>query len=369
MRKYLPKLKKILITLSLLFIFLAAFFGGYFVAKFSRIFVKKTPTTPEVAPPVTITDKALDILLIGYGGPGHDGGTLSDTLIVVHADFENKKIAFISVPRDLWVPIPYDWDNLQNYKINMAHAIGLDDTRYANKRPEFRGVTGGGNMAKRVVGQVTGLTIENFVSVNFEGLVKVIDLLGGVETDVPVTFDDFSYPIKGNENETCGFSAEEIADFHAKYSGFDLEKQFTCRYEHLHFDKGKVVMNGETALKFVRSRHSSQHGGDFARSERQYALLTGIKNKLVSLETAKKLSALLDTISDNVRTDLTLEQITSFRGLLAKDGEYKVSSIYLTEQNVLNASKSSDGQFILVPKEGINKWAKIQEFIASGISQ
>jgi len=349
--------------------FVLAFLTGYFTSMFSKIFIKKVPTSQEESPPITLTDKALDILLIGYGGPGHDGGTLSDTLIVVHADFENKKITFISVPRDLWAPIPYDWDNLQNYKINMAHAIGVDDVRYANKKPEFRGEVGGGNMAKHVVGQVTGLTIENFVSVNFEGVVKIIDLLGGAEVDVPVAFDDYLYPVKGRENETCGFSGEEIADFHAKYTGFDLEKQFTCRYEHLHFDKGKVTMNGETALKFVRSRHSAEHGGDFARSERQYALLTGIKNKAVSLEAAKKLTGLLEEISGSVRTDLTLEQITSFRGLLTKESEYKVSSIYLTEQNVLNSGRSSDGQFILAPKEGINKWGKIQEFIATELAK
>jgi len=348
--------------------FVLAFLTGYFASMFSKIFIKKV-SIQEESPPITIDDKALDVLLIGYGGAGHDGGTLSDTLIVVHAGFENKKITFISVPRDLWVPIPYDWDNLQNYKINMAHAIGVDDLRYANKKPEFRKEAGGGNMAKHVVGLVTGLTIENFVSVNFEGLVKVIDLLGGVEVDVPVAFDDYLYPVKGKENETCGFSGEEIAEFHASYTGFDLEKQFTCRYEHLHFDKGKTVMNGDSALKFVRSRHSSQHGGDFARSERQYALLTGIKNKAVSLEAAKKLASILDEISDSVRTDLTLEQITSFRGLLLKEGEYKVSSVYLTEQNVLNAGRSSDGQFILVPKEGINKWGKIQEYIATELAK
>ena len=348
--------------------FVLAFFTGYFASMFSKIFIKKVPISQEESPPITLTDKALDVLLIGYGGPGHDGGTLSDTLIVVHADFENKKITFISVPRDLWVPVPYDWENLRNYKINMAHAIGVDDVRYANKKPEFRGEVGGGNMAKYVVGQVTGLTIENFVSVNFEGLIKVIDLLGGVEVDVSVTFDDFFYPVQGKENENCGFSGEEIAEFHAKYTGFDLEKQFACRYEHLHFDQGKVEMNGETALKFVRSRHSAQHGGDFARSERQYALLSGVKNKSVSLEGTKKLSGVLEEISKNVRTDLTAEQITSFRGLLAKEYEFKVSSVYLTEQNVLNSGRSSDGQFILVPKEGIDKWGKIQELITTALS-
>ena len=362
-------MKKKIVLPILTFVFLFAFLVGYFASMYSKIFIKKTSISQENPPQVTLTDKNLDIVLIGYGGAGHDGGTLSDTLIVVDLDLENKKVTFISVPRDLWAPIPYDWDNFKNFKINMAHAIGVDDLRYANKKPEFREEAGGGNMVKSVVGDVTGLTIDNFISVNFDGLIKIIDILGGVKVDVPVAFDDYLYPVKGKENETCGFSGEEIAEFHANFSGFDLEKQFTCRYEHLHFDKGENVMNGETALKFVRSRHSNEHGGDFARSERQYALVTGIKSKAVTLEAAKKLSGILGEISNSVRTDLTLEQITSFRGLLSLESDYKVSSIYLTEENVLNATKSSDGQFILIPKEGINNWGKIQEFISSGLSQ
>jgi len=361
-------MKKILIPFFIAAIFAVVFGGSYFLGKVSKALVKKE-NPQESAQSVTALpleenqEKVLSILLLGYGGPGHDGGTLSDTLILLYANLETKKVTLISIPRDLWVPIPYDWDNTAFYKINMAYAMGLDDVRYPNKKPEFRKEAGGGNLAKEVVGKVTGITAQNFVSVNFEGLTKIIDILGGVEVDVPKTFNDYFYPVKGKENETCGINASEIAEFHLKYSGFELEKQFTCRYENLHFDKGSQVMNGETALKFVRSRHSSEHGGDFARSERQSALLTGIKDKAISFQALGKLNSILDKVTKNVRTDLTPTQIQRLFDTLEKHSEYEITNIHLSEDNVLRATTGASGQFILVPKDGTNNFSGIQKFI------
>ena len=222
-------------------------------------------------------------------------------------------------------------------------------------------------MAKEVVGKVTGIKAQNFISVNFEGLTKIIDILGGVEVDVPKTFNDYFYPVKGKENETCGESPQKIAEYHAKYSGFELEKRFTCRYEQLHFDKGVQAMSGETALKFVRSRHSSEHGGDFARSERQAALLRGVKNKLVSLQAVGKLNSILDKVAQNVQTDLTATQIQRLMGFLANQAEYQVSDVHLTEENVLKSTTANGGQFILVPKDGTNNFSGIQKFIRESL--
>lgn len=363
-------MKKILIPFFIAAIFAVIFGGSYFLGKLSRVSVKGDvlpPTQPTATPPETGEEKTLSILLLGYGGPGHEGGTLSDTLILIYINLETKRIALISIPRDLWVPIPYDWDNTAFYKINMAYAMGLDDLRYPNKKPEFRGETGGGNMAKHVVGKVVGINAQNFISVNFEGLTKIIDILGGVEVEVPKTFNDYFYPVKGKENETCGISVSKIAEFHAKYSGFELEKQFICRYEHLRFDKGKQTMNGEMVLKFVRSRHSSEHGGDFARSERQSALLNGIKDKLISFQALGKLNSILDNITQNIRTDLTSTQIQKLIGLLVNHSEYEISFVHLTDDNVLRATTGAAGQFILIPKEGQNNFYGIQKFVRESL--
>ena len=368
-------MQKINIKKLILFVlFLGALTGAgittFLYSKLSKTLIKKNPEEKSSLlslpnPNELPNNKSTNILLLGYGGAGHDGSFLTDSMIVVNINTENSKVNIISIPRDLWLAIPSDWDSTTNNKINEAYSIGGNDTKYANKKPEFRGDMGRGNLAKYVAGLVVGMPINYFIAVDFGGFAKAIDLLGGIEVDVSNTFDDYFYPVKGLENETCGKSPEEIAYLHSKYSGFDLEKQFPCRYEHLHFDKGKQTIKGEAALKFVRSRHSNESGGDFSRSLRQFAVLTGIKNKILNLEIITKADPVFDKLVENVKTDMDANGIRTLVNILANLDSYRTIEINLTDQNVLQQSKSSTGQFILVPKEGVNKWTRVQNYIFS----
>lgn len=346
--------------------------SGFISYKILSLKFSKSNLTPSeitvkneevIVTPGLFDGESTNILLLGYGGAGHDGGNLSDVIMVVSVSPSAKTASFISVPRDLWVEIPIRSDKKQNYKINAAYAIGGDDRNYPLKEPQYKGAGGGGFMAKKVISEVTGLTLNNYISINFDNFKKIIDSLGGVGIDVPVAFDDYLYPVKGLENATCGFSAVQIAEFHRKYSGFDLEKQFTCRYEHLHFEKGIQNMDGDTALKFVRSRHSVQDGGDFARSRRQKAVLLGMKDKLFSLYALKKVDKLFDEFKGFISTDLDLKEVKILASVIGSPEEYKIKFISLTEENVLLATKSMDGQFILIPKEGENVWRGVQKYI------
>ena len=360
MKKYLKYF-----SLGLLFLcsFLVGVAAGYILPGLSKIFVKNPVNqTPEVVEKLDILD-SYNILLLGYGGAGHDGGNLSDVVMVLNINPKEKKAVFVSIPRDLWVEIPVRSDIKEHYKINAAYAIGSDDIKFPLKEPQYKGEVGAGNLAKEVVGNVIGVPIEYFLAVDFEGFKKIADYLGGVEVDVPVTFDDYFYPVKGLENETCRKSASEIAELHQKYSGFDLEKQFECRYEHIHYDKGKSHMDGESVLKFVRSRHSSEHGGDFARSQRQQAVIVALKEKLVSLQTAKSFDEIYSEFTKMLRTDLDLKKAKDLSDIFGDPGEYKVSFLSLSTDNVLVATKSLDGQFILIPKEGEDVWTGVQKFI------
>lgn len=305
------------------------------------------------------------ILILGYGGEGHDGGTLSDVLILSVVDTKNKNIFLISIPRDLWVSIPIRSDLTKKFKINHAHSIGISDRAYPLKEPKYKGRYGGGELAKDVVAEVLGIPIDYFVSISFDGFSEAIDELGGVEVDVLTAFDDYFYPVKGLENETCGFSAEKIAGFHNKYSGFELEKQFDCRYEHLQFGKGKNSMDGSTALKFVRSRHSTQHGGDFARSQRQQALILGIRKKLLTDLSIDDVEGFFERMAKFVTTDIDLSVVSEFVEMGLSPKEFAVKSINLTEENVLISSRSSDGQYILIPKEGDGNWDAVRSYISS----
>ena len=356
-------LKRILLVFLFALSFTTGFFASYFFLNFSKVFVK----TPEGdfleddGPP--IASGSYNILLLGYGGAGHDGGNLSDVIMVANINPERKKLTLISVPRDLWVEIPIRSDISQNFKINHAYAIGSDDRNYPLKEPQYKGEGGAGVLAKKVVGDTTGLAIHYFVAVDFESFKKIVDILGEIEVDVPVTFDDYFYPIKGRENDTCGKSAAEIARLHGLYSDTELHHQFECRYEYIHFDSGKVKMDGEASLKFVRSRASAQHGGDFARSQRQRAVLVAMKGKLISIYATRKIDDLFNEFGNLVRTDLDLATSKNLAQVLKKPEEYEINFLGLDENNVLTATKSLDGQFILTPKEGEGVLTGVQKFI------
>jgi anionic cell wall polymer biosynthesis LytR-Cps2A-Psr (LCP) family protein len=288
------------------------------------------------------TNNNLNILLLGYGGAGHDGGDLTDSIILANINPQTKKVNLISIPRDLWVNIP----GLGDSKINAAYPKGVD-------------------IAKNVVQTVTGKKVDYYISIDFSKFTEAIDLLGGIDVNVPQSFTDNFYPVKGLENETCGFTADQINEFKIKYTGFDLEKQFTCRYEKLVFTKGPTHMDGATALKYVRSRHSDTYGSDFSRSERQQAVLLAIRDKILNLNVLSKTNPLFNTLVSAVKTDIGIGTVDNLIQPLGNITEYQVNHIYLTDQNVLKDSTSAAGAYILIPKDGQGIWSGIQSYIKS----
>ena len=348
---------------------------GVFYLTYNRMVVRKNISINKnmtVSPTATPTPDPLapySILLLGYGGGTHDGGLLTDTIMLAQIRPKDSEIRLISIPRDLWSPIQIDSDETTNKKINEAYAIGSDDKKYPNKKTEFTGKAGGGEMAKYVVEQVTGIKPDYFVAIDFDGFVKIIDSLGGVDIKVNQTFDDPFYPIEDLKNDTCGKSEEEMKSLEATMSGEKLEQQYICRYENLHFDKGLQHMDGTTALKFARSRHSSVGGGDYNRAERQKLVVTSIKDKVISVGFIPKIIPTFQTLSRHVTTDIDLTKMSELISKLPEMAEYKIVSIALTDQNVLVNDKASTGQFILIPKIGENNWNEIHQFIENkGIS-
>jgi polyisoprenyl-teichoic acid--peptidoglycan teichoic acid transferase len=321
------------------------------------------PTTNLISSSEPEAKTDINVLLLGYGGEGHDGGSLSDSITLANIKPDTKTVNLISIPRDLYVAIPVDWNNKKSFKINAAYAIGGDERTYPNKKPEFRGTDGRGNLVKYVVGEVAGMDIDYFVSINFTKYKEVIDLVGGLDVNNPYPFEDRFYPVKGLENETCGLTPEEISDYHLKYSGFELESKFTCRYEVLKFDKGMVKMDGETALKYVRSRHSDNYGGDFYRSERQHAVILALKDKIFSLNILNKTNSIFQKLAASVSTDIKIDSIEELIKPLGNIKNYKINHIYITDQNMLINAKSSAGAYILIPKAGEGNYEDIQKFI------
>ena len=354
---HLPALSKrdtfLLITFLVVLVFTIILVARLVIVSSKKSSVSSTPITtpiltPKPQPSPSKPKTTYSILIMGYGGEGHEGGTLSDSIMLAYVDTVIKKVFLISIPRDTWINIPEN-GNPTAKKINNAFSIG------------------GGALAKQMVAQVTGVTPDNFIAIDFTRFTKAIDALGGVDVNVPASFDDNFYPIKGLENEACGKSAEDINAITATMSGYLLEQQFPCRYEHLHFVKGVMHMDGTTALKFVRSRHADVNGGDFSRSQRQQALLQAVEQKAISLGALTNSIAFFRQFAQMVNTDIDESIVQPTLTFLGDPKGYSIKTINLSTDNVFTATTSSDRQYILVPKTGNDAWDSIHEFIQANV--
>lgn len=308
----------------------------------------------------------LNILLLGIGGGNHDGPLLTDTIIVANLNLDNNKVNLISLPRDMW---SFDLDN----RINSAYAIG-----------ETKKEGGGIVLAKSVVSDIVGQPIDYAIVIDFNGFTKAVDIVGGLDVNVERTFDDYQYPIKGNENELCGKSEEEVEAFVATNSAESaLVEFFPCRYEYLHFDAGEQLMDGKTALKYVRSRHAiGEEGTDFARSQRQEKIINAFVDKVFSLNFIANPGKLLDlygTLGESIDTDIKESEFDDFIKLAQKFRNSEIKSIVidygdreerrgglLTNPPI---SEKYNYKWTLVPRIGEKNFAEIHEFIKCNIER
>jgi anionic cell wall polymer biosynthesis LytR-Cps2A-Psr (LCP) family protein len=304
-------------------------------------------TTPE--PGITINPTPLptntnymSVLLLGKGGGTHSGGHLTDSITQLVFYPTKLKAALIAIPRDTYVEAgsPKRW-----MKINHSFPESPQNTKLA-------------------VEKITGIRVDHYVLIDFDHFVALIDYLGGITVNVPTTFTDYFFPIKGQEDNTCGKSVEELAELHKKYSGFQLEKQFTCRYETLAFTKGPVQMNGSTTLKFVRSRHSDTGGSDFARLDRTSAVLVAISQNLTAKLTQNTIVKIYEQLSKFASTDIGQANITAWNLSAETFQKTTATAIPLKSELFVNGT-SPIGEFILEPTAGRGGWGPIHQYINS----
>lgn len=307
----------------------------------------------------------LNVLLLGAGGGRHEGPDLTDTIIFASLDLEKNKVTFVSVPRDLWVPT-------LDAKVNNAYASG-------EEKKEGSGLI----LAKAVVSDILDKPIDYAVRVDFDGFVKAVDLVGGIDVNVERTLDDYAYPVVGKEQELCGHTEDGIASFSAQIATasateFDI---FPCRYTHLHVDSGLQHMDGEKALKFVRSRHAlGKEGSDFARSKRQEKVINAFKDRIFSLDTLVnplRVIALYDTLRSNINTDIKDTEFDDFIKLAQKMKKAKIKNVVLDfgdEETgraglLINPLPSSEYrlQWVVIPRIGNGNFSEIQKHVSCEI--
>jgi len=286
---------------------------------------------------VKSTDGRTNLLFLGLSGDGEKNPILSDTMIVASFDIYGSGVDLIPVPRDIWIEELGD-------KLNGAYRIG-------NERRAGGGIV----LAKSYVEEILGIPIHYGFSMNFDGFKEVVDYLGGVEVDVPRSFEDKKYPIEGREEDLC-----------------DGDPEYACRYETIRFEKGLTTMDGGTALKYVRSRHSEdlEEGTDFARTRRAQLVMVAIKDKLVSrdfLYHPRKLFGFWDLIKSISETDMD-EYAQVFLARKAYDFRNKIK-MHDFEESLLKNPPFSDynNLYVLVPIAG--DWSGMHEWVGKIIGE
>lgn len=290
-----------------------------------------------------------NILLLGIGGKGHDGGDLTDTMILISVNPKKQFVIMTPIPRDIWLP------SIEK-KINEAYALG-----------EEKRIGAGLVTAKDAVAETLGVEAQYAVRIDFTGFEKAIDTLSGVKVYVDKEFIDTKYPRAEHGDDTCGIDISTMS------ATMLTEDMFPCRYETLHFNEGLIQMNGSEALKYVRSRHANDNEGtDFARSTRQQKVLLAFKDKFFSTQTllsAGKLTELLKLYSEYIQTDIAEDEYASFVKLFFKLKTAKYDTFVLDEGNeaegrpglLVNPPTSKYGAWVLEPRSG--SWKEIQEQI------
>ncbi len=266
-------------------------------------------------------DDRINILLLGIGGKNHDGGQLTDTIMVASYKPSTKQISLFSIPRDLAIPL----ENMGWNRINSVNA-------YAEQKEPGSG----GIATSQAIGHLLNAPIDYYVRVDFDGFEKIIDEVGGIDVMVERTLDDYSYPIRGQEDNP----------------------NYNNRFEHLHVDAGWQHMNGEQALKFARSRHGAGgEGTDFARAKRQQKVMEAVRAKVLSaniLFNPKKTSAIFNQLQNNISTNLKIWEIVKLVGLVKNVKSDAIINRVLdnSPSGLLVDTVGENGAYMLAPRSG-----------------
>lgn len=283
---------------------------------------------------INSTDGHINVLLLGIGGGDHEGGDLTDSMIIASFNTQKKSLALISIPRDLWSETLKD-------KINSAYHYG-----------EQKKKGGGIALSKAIVEDVIGIPIHYSVVYDFSQFATFIDAIGGVDVEIEQSFTDTMYPISGKEEDLCGG-----------------DPTYACRYETVTFIKGVEHMNGARVLVYVRSRHSEgDEGSDFARSRRQQEVLQAIKQKLPALKLffhpklALTLFALIDKATDS---DMTIAQDIALGKLVMRMNDAPIQKISI-EPYLEEAPQWKYERYVLEPNVDYDQ---IHAFIEEELSK
>jgi len=234
-----------------------------------------------------------------------------DTLMLITFNPKTLNATMFSIPRDTYVPIAC---NSNRYaKINSSAVYGT-------------------NCVIDTVEQLTDITIDYYVKINFKGVVDLVEALGGI--DVNVEAPDYSAYIKAHNGRIC--EQDSLRQF---------GKNLIC------MDTGNQHLNGEQALAYARCRHAYLQS-DIARNKHQQQIIEAIAKKVANPSNINKVQELLNAVTNNMATNMSQKQMLSFyevmKNMVVKsfsDGDFVTIQKTYMEYYTLNVKLSANGIF------------------------
>jgi LCP family protein required for cell wall assembly len=254
---------------------------------------------PAKPPPPLDSTQRINVLLLGSDNDQkfQQNALLSQTMIVVSIDPKSHQVILLSLPRDLWVEIP----GHPSAKIDLAFAEG------------------GASLARATVEKVFKIPIHYYAWIGLNGLVRVVDRLGGVDVDVLHPVLDDNYP---NDFSDSGYGTERV-----------------------YLAAGPQHLDGRRTLQYVRSRHGDLLS-DFGRSIRQQQVLLALQQRMAGMDLVTAIPTLARDLNGHVKTDLDLVRLTQLALFMRGLHGGAVHQAFITPY--VHDATSADGQQILV---------------------
>lgn len=302
--------------------------------------VADAPAEALTVPTKEASDPRFAFLLLGYGGGGHEGGYLTDSIVVAIANPAQKTLTLLSVPRDCWVPLLFDDKTAVYNKVNTAYAFAKDQSLYRNRLPRYTGGNGAGNFAADTVSRILGIPISNYLSLDFDGFRQMIDAVGGIDVNVPNSFS-------------------------AKYPAHD-NPAVNPNWITVRFNAGVEHMNGERAIQYARARsvidNWGAEGGDFARSRRQRLIMEAFKTRLFQPSGLIHVPQLIAISAQHVDTNYAIPDVAQFSQFALDWQDVDIYETALTLGNYLNEATGPGGAYVVVPNAQNASWTQIRAF-------
>jgi LCP family protein required for cell wall assembly len=275
-------------------------------------------------------DGRVNILLLGKGGDNQSNGPdLTDSLLIISLDPVNDKVALLSIPRDLWVQ-PEGYGHM---KINAVYANAKYSALSNNPEDESAAESTAISTVTDVVEENLGINMHYYAMIDFAAFEEVVNILGGIDVTLEEPYSDPTMLVGS-------------------------------RYFSL--PEGTSHLDGGHALAYARSRYGSERG-DFDRGEHQQKVVVAIKDKALSLGTFAnplKISQLLSTFGDRVRTNLSIDDMMRVYDFSKKVSNENVSHFDMAQKpDAVVTTGSIGNQSVVLPIAGVDNFDDVKAFV------